>query len=83
MNPTRKVVLVTGGTGGIGKAICKRLLEDGFIVYLCDIQDELKKSVISELSQFGEIFYGHLDVSEEAQWEKTYSKIMQNTRFSG
>ncbi len=78
MNLARKVALVTGGTGGIGKAICKRLLEDSFIVYLCDIQDELKKSVISELSQFGEIFYEHLDVSEEPQWKNTYSKIMDS-----
>ncbi|MBI2966473.1 MAG: acetoacetyl-CoA reductase [Bacteroidetes bacterium] len=28
----RKIALVTGGTGGIGTAICERLYQDGFIV---------------------------------------------------
>jgi acetoacetyl-CoA reductase len=32
MNKTRKVALVTGGVGGIGTAICKRLAEDGHFV---------------------------------------------------
>jgi NAD(P)-dependent dehydrogenase (short-subunit alcohol dehydrogenase family) len=76
MNSTQKVALVTGGTGGIGKAICQRLLEDGFIVYLCDIQDELEKNVISELSGVGEVYYRHLDVAQESQWEKIYSEII-------
>jgi NAD(P)-dependent dehydrogenase (short-subunit alcohol dehydrogenase family) len=78
VNQIKKVALVTGGTGGLGKAICRRLLEDNFIVYLCDIQDEYKSSVISELSQFGEIFYEHLDVAVESHWENTYSKVMDS-----
>src|SRR5215212_7228479 len=32
MKKTKKVVLVTGGVGGIGSAICKRLAEDGLFV---------------------------------------------------
>jgi acetoacetyl-CoA reductase len=32
MDPTRRVVLVTGGVGGIGTAICKRLARDGHFV---------------------------------------------------
>jgi acetoacetyl-CoA reductase len=32
MDQTRKVALITGGVGGIGTAICKRLAEDGHFV---------------------------------------------------
>src|SRR2546421_9800807 len=32
MDQTRRVVLVTGGVGGIGTAICKRLAGDGHFV---------------------------------------------------
>jgi acetoacetyl-CoA reductase len=32
MDKTRKVALITGGVGGIGTAICKRLAEDGHFV---------------------------------------------------
>jgi cyclopentanol dehydrogenase len=74
---TRKVAIVTGGTGGIGKAICQKLLEDGFIVFACDIQAELGKAVVAELSQFGEIVYQHLDVTDESHWKNTYSKVME------
>ena len=31
-NKKNKVALITGGTGGIGTAICERLYKDGFIV---------------------------------------------------
>ena len=76
MNISKMVALVTGGTGGIGKAICKKLLQDGFRVFVCDIQDELGEVVASELSGFGEAFYLHLDVSEESHWKDIYTKIM-------
>ncbi len=32
MNSTKRLALVTGGTGGLGQAICKRLAGDGFAV---------------------------------------------------
>ena len=77
MGKEKKVALVTGGTGGIGKAICEKLLQDDFIVFCCDIQDELGEKVVQDLSCFGEIFYLHLDVTEEIQWQDCYSRIIE------
>jgi NADP-dependent 3-hydroxy acid dehydrogenase YdfG len=53
------------------------LLEDGFIVFACDIQAELGKAVVAELSQFGEVVYQHLDVTDESHWKNIYSKVME------
>ena len=76
MNSRHKVALVTGGLGGIGKAVSKKLLQDGLIVFVCDIQDELGKEVIAELSGLGEVMYLHLDVTEESHWQNAYKEIM-------
>ena len=34
-----KVALVTGGRGGIGRAICARFIREGATVYAADLSD--------------------------------------------
>ena len=46
-----KVALVTGGAGGIGQAIARRILADGGCVVLADIDAEALKSVGDELAK--------------------------------
>ena len=45
-----KVALVTGGAGGIGQAIARRLLADGGCVMLADIDAQALESVRAELA---------------------------------
>lgn len=37
--PHGKSALVTGGAGGLGEAICRRLASDGYKVVVCDVAD--------------------------------------------
>lgn len=46
-----KVALVTGGAGGIGQAIARRILADGGCVVLADIDEEALQTVGAELAK--------------------------------
>jgi rhamnulose-1-phosphate aldolase/alcohol dehydrogenase len=46
-----KVALVTGGAGGIGQAIARRILADGGCVVLADIDEEALASVGADLAK--------------------------------
>jgi 3-oxoacyl-[acyl-carrier protein] reductase len=46
----KKTVIVTGAANGIGKAITKRCLQDGFRVWACDIDAKSLSSLKSEHS---------------------------------
>ena len=50
-----KVALVTGGGGGIGTAICKRLAEEGCTVAVCDIDEETASETASAIADAGGI----------------------------
>ena len=46
-----KVALVTGGAGGIGRAIATRFLQEGACVVLLDIDDQSLSHTVAELAQ--------------------------------
>lgn len=61
----KKVVLVTGGSQGLGKAICTTLAED-HIVIIGDIQDAKAVKLAEDIQENnGEAYPLHLDVSKE------------------
>ena len=70
-----KVVLVTGAARGIGQAIAELFCEEGAIVLLSDINDELGQQVASALN--GEAEYHHLDVSKVKDWQIISDFILQ------
>ncbi len=64
-----RVALVTGGAGGIGRAVAVRLAEDGAAVLVTDIQDQAGATVATGIQETGgRTLYRHLDVTDEADW---------------
>jgi NAD(P)-dependent dehydrogenase (short-subunit alcohol dehydrogenase family) len=60
-----KVVIITGGSGGIGVATAKRFVEEGAKVLLVDINEDALKECVSDIG--AETSYVVADVSEEEQ----------------
>ena len=62
-----KVVLVTGGAGGIGMALCKRFAAEGSKVAVLDLNAEAAMAVAGELEQMGVQAIGvGADISDHA-----------------
>jgi NAD(P)-dependent dehydrogenase (short-subunit alcohol dehydrogenase family) len=48
-----KVILVTGGAGGIGRGICLRFAEEGADVVACDIKEEYLEETVKMIMALG------------------------------
>ena len=71
-----KVVIVTGGSLGIGKATCKALADEGAIVAVTDIKDEEGKNLADEINNDGgKAKYWKLDVSDEEEVKKVFTEV--------
>lgn len=58
-----KVAIVTGGASGLGYASAKRFVEEGALVVIADIQNELGIQVAEDLGKA--VRYIHTDVTDE------------------
>ena len=56
-----KVCLITGGAAGIGKATAKKFLEEGAVVVICDVNEEVGAATVKELG--GSITFHQVDVT--------------------
>jgi len=77
-----KVAMVTGGASGIGKATLARLSSEGAAVVCVDINDELGKSTVQELTdKGGKAEYRHCDVGEYSEVKAAVDFAVE--RFGG
>jgi NAD(P)-dependent dehydrogenase (short-subunit alcohol dehydrogenase family) len=64
-----KVAIVTGGASGIGEATARAFALHGARVTICDLQDDLGRTVAQQITDDGGIAeYRTLDVCDEDQW---------------
>ena len=63
-----KVVVLTGATGGLGRATAARLAEEGAHVVLTDLDDQACKVLAEVIGGTGRHLPARLDVADEAQW---------------
>lgn len=70
-----KTALITGGARGIGENIARVFHAEGARVIISDIQDEMGKSLASELGERAS--YIHLNVKNEGEWQNVCEWILQ------
>ena len=75
MQLENKTALVTGAVQGLGLRIARKYIDEGAIVYLCDLKDVSDEA--TELVNTGRAFYRTLDVSNETQWIEVIKEIVE------
>jgi len=73
-----RIALVTGASGGIGKAVCQRLAVDGYAVIATDLSAEAAMTVANQLPGEGHKGYA-LDVSDESDVAAKIGSIERDT----
>lgn len=71
-----KIVLVTGGALGIGRAACLLLAREGASVAVTDLNDDKGRGVAKEIIDLGGTArYWHLDVSSETEVQQVFAEV--------
>lgn len=73
-----KTALVTGATGGLGRAICARLAAAGASVIAADLPKAPIETVVADLGGSSRAL--HLDVTAEEQWQNAFQACADEGR---
>lgn len=74
---TGKVVIVTGGSRGLGGGAADALCAEGAIVVITDVLDEVGQARAADLQAAGhQASYAHLDVRDAASWSALVDNVI-------
>ncbi|KFM57973.1 hypothetical protein X975_14638, partial [Stegodyphus mimosarum] len=74
------VAIITGGAQGLGAAIAKALLKNGYKVCIADINEQTGQKLVAELVEsFGQekIFFALCDVTKESDYKKLFDLTLE------
>ncbi|KAI2707689.1 hypothetical protein CBS147332_6747 [Penicillium roqueforti] len=71
-----KTCLVTGGGGGLGKAIATHFLEAGANVVICDVNEERLQATSAELSPKGPLKAIKTDITQTSEVESLFETLI-------
>lgn len=71
-----KVVLITGGASGIGKATAEAFLKEGAIVIATDVNENKGKQLLEDYRSLGTIKYMNLDVTKPQEHRKVVEDVV-------
>ena len=81
MKKQSKVVVVTGGARGIGRAYCERFARDGYAVVIADRLDTDGQQTADAITRDGGVArYVHCDVTERSQVEAAMDAAVSSYR---
>src|SRR6185295_14766043 len=73
---SNRVVVVTGGAGGIGEAICRTLGAEGAQVVVADVDSARAQALAASIEADGGRAIGRgLDVTDEASWQALVADV--------
>ncbi|KAI7763120.1 hypothetical protein LZL87_013914 [Fusarium oxysporum] len=70
-----KTCLITGGAGGLGKAIAIAFLKVGSNVVICDINEERVKQTSAELEGMGSLLAKTVDITKLSEVQQLFDEI--------
>ncbi|HEY4125807.1 MAG TPA: glucose 1-dehydrogenase [Rhizomicrobium sp.] len=71
-----KIVLVTGGASGIGRASALLLAKEGATIVVTDVQDDQGETTVTKIKQDGgDAMYLHHNVADEDDWIRVIGEI--------
>ena len=74
-NPSGKVFVLTGATGGLGTAMAHRLARDDATVVLTDIDEAPCRALAADIANSDRHLTGALDVADENAWRELAERL--------
>lgn len=76
MNVKDKIIVITGGAGGLGVAMAKELCKLGAVAYLLDLDEEKGLVAQAQLQADGaRVYFIKMDLTSESSWQETIDRI--------
>lgn len=78
MNVRDKVILITGGAGGLGSYMSIKLVNAGAIVYVLDLDQQKGLDLLNQNKEKEQLHFIQMDLTNEKEWQKVIAHVLEN-----